>query len=179
MSRHVPLSQASPGVKQKHEAASEAGGARRNILALGMFTIGVDSYSTRLAPLKISSRSAKDDKNIDIQHARAIVSMRYPSSSGCRKTSSTWRRHSGHSLQEEHIIVRQGRVPRHPHLDPPIIPTSEMVCVSLGDVIEKGRTWERRRFLHTHGANDARCLSENRRILPGNVTSYLRTAHSA
>jgi hypothetical protein len=40
-------------------------------------------------------------------------------------------------------------------------------------------TWERRRFLRTHGVNAARGISENRSILPANITFYLRTSHFA
>ena len=35
------------------------------------------------------------------------------------------------------------------------------------------------RFLRTLSENDARCVPANRGILPENITSYLRTAHSA
>jgi hypothetical protein len=40
-------------------------------------------------------------------------------------------------------------------------------------------TWERRRFLRTHGANDARRVPANRGILPENGTFYLRTSPAA
>jgi hypothetical protein len=43
----------------------------------------------------------------------------------------------------------------------------------------KRQTWERRRFLRTHGANEARCRPENRHILRENITSYPRTAPPA
>jgi hypothetical protein len=37
-------------------------------------------------------------------------------------------------------------------------------------------TWERRRFLRTRDANDARRVPENRGLLPEHITSYLSTA---
>jgi hypothetical protein len=40
-------------------------------------------------------------------------------------------------------------------------------------------TWERRRLLRMHGANDARCVPANRGILPANILSYLSTAPPA
>jgi hypothetical protein len=51
-SRQCPVS------SEKHEAAAETGGARRNTLAVGTVTIVVDGYWTRPDSLTLSSRTA-------------------------------------------------------------------------------------------------------------------------